>query len=271
MASALRVVLLVAGAVENRTLGTNGNLLTASGHPGDEWGWVVGAGLRLNFPMIAQGDYFQGEVNYTQGALRYLEMANNSPNYGWERGNTLGFGITADCVYGSNTLANATTPNLPTANGTGCLLTTAWSLNAAYEHYWTPQFHELFVGGYLATRYNTEANNLLCIAERQPSTTPAGVPFLSITGTNATPGCNNNFNLWWVSTRLQYDFTKTLYLGVEFLYQHLDTATLPNGVIGNPLGINRIAPPGNGINPTTQITDQNVVAVTLRMHKDFLP
>ena len=57
------------GAVENRTLGTNGNLVTASGHPGDEWGWVVGAGLRLNFPSIAQGDYFQGEVNYTQGAL----------------------------------------------------------------------------------------------------------------------------------------------------------------------------------------------------------
>ena len=44
------------------------------GHPGDAWGWVVGAGLRLNFPMVAQGDYFQSEVNYTQGALRYLNQ-----------------------------------------------------------------------------------------------------------------------------------------------------------------------------------------------------
>ena len=43
-----------------------------TGHPGDQWGWVVGAGLRLNFPMIAQGDFFQAQVNYTQGALRYL-------------------------------------------------------------------------------------------------------------------------------------------------------------------------------------------------------
>ena len=33
--------------------------LRAAGHPSDQWGWAVGAGLRLNFPMIAQGDYFQ--------------------------------------------------------------------------------------------------------------------------------------------------------------------------------------------------------------------
>ncbi len=266
------------GASENRTLGTNGNLVTASGHPGDEWGWVVGAGLRLNFPSIAQGDYFQGEVNYTQGALKYLQTGNGAPNYGWERGNSLGFGITSDCVYGANTLLNATTPNLPATGGTGCLLTTAWSLNVSYEHYWTPQFHESFVGGYLRTEYDTEANNLLCIAERQPSL--AGAPLFSqnITTARGTPGCNNNFDIWTAATRLQYDFTKTLYLGVEFLYQHLDTATLPNNQIGtfvggpaNPLSINRIAPANNGISGITQISDQNNLAVTLRMHKDFLP
>ena len=41
------------------------------GHPSDQWGFAVGAGLRLNFPMIAQGDYFPSQVNYTQGASRY--------------------------------------------------------------------------------------------------------------------------------------------------------------------------------------------------------
>ncbi len=45
-----------------------------TGHPGDQWGFAVGAGLRLNTPMIAQGDYFQTQVNYTQGGLRYLSM-----------------------------------------------------------------------------------------------------------------------------------------------------------------------------------------------------
>ena len=56
------------------------------GHPGDAWGWVVGAGLRLNFPMVAQGDYFQGEVNYTQGALRYLNQPTQG-NYETRYGN----------------------------------------------------------------------------------------------------------------------------------------------------------------------------------------
>ena len=43
----------------------------------------------------------------------------------------------------------------------------------------------------------------------------------------AAPGCNNNFDIWSVGSRLQYDFTKTLYIGVDFLYQRLDTATCP--------------------------------------------
>ena len=36
------------------------------GHPSDAWGWAAGAGLRLNFPMIGQGDYFQAQVNVTK-------------------------------------------------------------------------------------------------------------------------------------------------------------------------------------------------------------
>ena len=64
----------------------NANGLSETGHRGDEWGWVVGAGLRLNFPNIAQGDYFQSQVTYTQGATRYMNQANNAPNFGWERG-----------------------------------------------------------------------------------------------------------------------------------------------------------------------------------------
>jgi hypothetical protein len=249
----------------------------ATGHPGDKWGFVVGAGLRLNFPMIAQGDFFQAEVNYTQGALRYLMMGDNSPNMQIERGNTYGFGVTSDCVYGSlnSGFQSSATGSVVGATGTtGCQLTTAWSLNAAYEHYWTPQFHESFLGGIVSTRYNTIANNNLCLVE-------SGTASSSVTGTGtgsgapATPGCNNNWTLWSVGTRVQYDFTKTLYMGVEFLYQHLNTATLGTCGPGNPscpqAQITAIAPPGNGLVPGFQLKDQNVISVTARIHKDFLP
>jgi hypothetical protein len=255
---------VVAGG-NNSLPGSNGNGLSTTGHPGDEWGYVVGAGLRLNFPMIAQGDFFQGEVNYTHGALRYLMMGDNGPNFGIERGGKFGYGVVADCVYGSDLAPVAG----PVVNPTGCNLTTAWSLNVAYEHYWTPQFHESFLGGYLAVKYGSQANAILC--NQEGDGTPAGHAGSDAV---ANAGCNNNFNLWSAGTRLQYDFTKTLYFGVEFLYQHLDTATQSGGVLHNT----QLNPPSNdlftvantGRTPTT-ISDMNVLSVTARIHKDFLP
>ena len=47
-----------------------------NGHPSDKWGGAVTFGLRLNFPMIGPGDYFQGQVVYAQGASQY---ASNTP------------------------------------------------------------------------------------------------------------------------------------------------------------------------------------------------
>ena len=46
----------------------------ANGHPGNEWGWAVSAGLRLNAPMIGPGDYFQVQVIYAVGATGYLSQ-----------------------------------------------------------------------------------------------------------------------------------------------------------------------------------------------------
>jgi hypothetical protein len=261
--------------------GAVSNGLSETGHPGDKWGWVVGAGLRWNFPFIAQGDYFQSQATYTQGGMRYMMMGDNSPNFGWERGNHFGFGVTSDCVYGS-TLQPV---GGPVVFGTGCNLTTGWQVNASFEHYWTPQFHESFYGGITEVRYNSEANNLLCTGEG------AGTLFTGTTVTRsgslalAAPGCNNNFDIWTAGSRFQYDFTKTLYIGVDFLYSHLDTASLPGGVL-SPANTTALLPPQNdlacssvvagvptagGRAPCATIQQMNNLAVTLRMHKDFLP
>src|SRR5262249_3819519 len=57
-------VMAAAHEVNANYYGSTGqsNGLSETGHPGDKWGFVVGAGLRLNFPMVAQGDFFQAEV-----------------------------------------------------------------------------------------------------------------------------------------------------------------------------------------------------------------
>ena len=48
-----------------------------TGGPGNEWGWVVGGGIKINAPFISPGDYFMAEVNYTQGAVKYLWNSNH--------------------------------------------------------------------------------------------------------------------------------------------------------------------------------------------------
>jgi Porin subfamily len=231
-----------------------------SGHPGDEWGWVVGAGLRLNTPFIAQGDYFQSQVNYTQGALRYVDFTGNAPTLINGSGNNLAYGLISDCVYGWNG-----TKTLGVANGTtGCNLTTAWGVNASYEHYWTPQFHESFVGSYMAVRYNDQANDILCTAEGFPA---VGGGFGS--AAVAAAGCNNNWQIITAATRFQYDVSKSLYLGVEFMYQRYQTMTTPTGLAG---GLSTFIPESNnGFSQLAQIKDQQNLAVTARIHKDFLP
>jgi hypothetical protein len=236
---------------------------TATGGPSDKWGYVVGAGLRLNFPMVAQGDYFQSQVNYTQGAMKYVDMAGNVPTLGYEQGNKFAYGLMSDCVYG------ATLPGgrgAAPVGGTGCNLTTGWGVNAGYEHYWSSQFHESFVGGYMRVRYDAQANAELC----QYETLGIGAAF----GTAATPvaGCNNNWGIASYATRLQYDVTKSLYLGVEFLYQRFYTATSPTGTVGNVLaGQFNSATTTSGISGTSLLSNESNLAITARIHKDFLP
>ncbi|MGH6676250.1 MAG: porin, partial [Xanthobacteraceae bacterium] len=216
-----------------------------TGHPSDAWGWVIGAGLKINTPFISQGDYLDAEANYTQGALKYLWDANPSNEQG-VNGATEGFGIMSDCVYGGTVGAGAT----------GCQLTSAWEIDVGYEHYWTPQWHESFVFNGMWTKYGTSGNNMLCSAEG------AGNGLAGSAGV-ALAGCNNNWDDDGAGSRLQWDVTKSFYVGVEALYQHLDSATLPGGLITKAVSLTNSG--------ATTVADQNNWSFTVRMHKDFLP
>ncbi len=64
-------------------------------------GFAVGGGIKLNAPMIGPGDYFQAEVDYTEGASRYANNTAGIWNYIIYSGNSVGFGVNTDAVYGS--------------------------------------------------------------------------------------------------------------------------------------------------------------------------
>jgi hypothetical protein len=219
-----------------------------SGHPDDKLGWVVGAGIKLNAPMIGQGDFFQAQVNYTEGALRYV-FQTTQPSWSInDSGSTAGFGIMADAVY------NGTITGVGTTAATDLELTTAWNVNAAYEHFWSPRWRTSLYGGYAAVSYNSNANSILC-----------GFG----TGGVVTNGCDMDWNTWWLGSRTQWNVTKDFYMGLDVMYSKLSSAT---SSVSPTLGALALSPNIGPAPPNTmQQTDPDNWSVRFRVHRDFYP
>ncbi|MGB7036262.1 MAG: hypothetical protein WBD71_12120, partial [Xanthobacteraceae bacterium] len=163
------------------------------------------------------------------------------------------FGVMTDCVYGG-------TPGVAAPTTTSCQLTTAWGFNASYEHYWTPSVHQSLFGAYYAVSYGTgtgSGNSMLCSMEGNG----AGIGATAAAGA----GCNNNWSTDVIGSRLQWDVTKSFYLGLEGIYDHMNSASLGlpgNSVVGSPLAF------GSATNIEAH---SNAWSIAARMHKDFLP
>jgi Porin subfamily len=228
----------------------------AAGHPDDKLGWAAGFGFKLNTPWLlnwlgsGQGDYIQTQFNYAQGALRYLMQTTNS-SWGFVEGNSQSLAIMTDAVYGG--VLSAT--GVPTA--TSLQLTTGWNVNAAYEHFWSPRWRTSLYGGYAAVSYGSTANNLLCSF----SGAGAGVGGLALAGLS----CDNNWNTWWLGSRTQWNITKDFYMGVDVLYQKLNSGSmtaagtlLPAAALANTIAPVAVADPDNW-------------SFRFRVHRDFYP
>ena len=227
-----------------------GAAAVSSGHPDDDVGFAVGAGLRLNAPMISQGDYLQAQINYTQGALRYIFQTPNS-SYGKVEGSELGFGVLSDAVYGGTLVAG---------NASQLSLTTAWNVNAAYEHFWNPQWRTSLYGGYAAVSYNDQGNRILCSLLGAGAGSGAGITSV------AAPGCNNDWSTWWIGSRTQWNVTKDFYMGFDVLYSKLNSADVPNSVLPvNVAGGTVIG--GNAVTAS----DVDNWQFRFRVHRDFYP
>jgi hypothetical protein len=139
-------------------------------------------------------------------------------------------------------------------------LTSAWGFNASYEHYWTPAWHTSLYGAWYEVSYGngTNSGNALLCSNQGFSTFTAGV------GWNAAAGCSNSWSTWGIGSRTQWDVTKTFYLGVEVLYQEMNSAKTPTGFVP---GANLISGP---VGPLTVANESNW-SMTLRAHRDFLP
>jgi len=229
-----------------------GPVVEASGHPDDKWGFAVGAGIKLNAPMIGPGDYLQAQVNYTQGALRYLGAAQFIGNYWIRKGDEVGYGIISDAVYGGTVGTTAS----------GLELTTAWGVNAAYEHFWNPRWRTSIWGGYTAVSYNSAANAMLCSAEG-PAVNGTGSGTAAVAGA----GCDNDWSLWYIGSRTQWNVTSSFYLGLDVAYGHLNSAHSADGFLPN----NVTNANSGASHANTRVADTDIWTVRFRVHRDFYP
>ncbi|MBN8935685.1 MAG: porin, partial [Rhizobiales bacterium] len=213
------------------------NVWDVNGHPDDKWGWAVSAGLRLNAPMIGPGDYFQAQAIYTQGAIRYAAQTPSGSTLQKWNGNDVGFGFWEDGIFGNGNVE----------------LTTAWSLFASYEHFWTPSLRTSLYGSYIDVSHNGAATAIICTS---------GGAF-----TANDPGCNPDWSAWNIGARSQWDITKDLYVGLDVIYQKLNSAS-PNSA-----GVLNVTGSGAGANAPGQylVRDQDAWTATWRIQRSITP
>ena len=84
----------------------------------------------------------------------------------------------------------------------------------------------------------------------------------------AAAGCDNNWNTWWVGTRTQWNVTKDFYMGLDVLYQKMQTATSTTGFL---TGAGGLGPFGGGAVGPLRLDDQDNWQFRFRVHRDFYP
>ena len=228
----------------------------ANGHPGNALGWGVTGAFTLNLPMIAPGDRLSAHVTYTEGAARY---ASNNVNGGLFNfaGRSVGFGFVTDSVFTGTEVAGTQT---------GVNLTTAWSVAAGFEHLWTPALRTSLYGSYASYSYNAQATAGICA---MTAAAIAGAPNASRNPNGQITwgaGCNPNFSMWSVGSRTQWEPVRGLIMGVDVMYQHLNSSradstnqvTLTGATGGNPAGAYDVA-------------NQHHWYGTFRVQRDFVP
>ena len=220
----------------------------AFGHPGNEWGWAATTGFIVNLPMIAPGDRFSAQVVYSEGATAYHAAtrsgagpmyASGTPNPG---GNgRIAAGVWTDGVFGT---------------GGSVIPTTAWSINAGFEHLWTPSFKTSIYGSYIDVTHSAAATALMCSTNR-PATSSLVL----------TANCNMDWQGWTVGSRSEWQPVKGLTVGADIIYANL------SGIQSDSVANTVILGAANGGKPAGTYTssDLGVVSGSFRVQRNFLP
>jgi porin-like protein len=259
----------VSGALHNNSGGYYNNAINSTnaamantvvqGHPGDSYGWAGSAGFLLTDFLGLKGDTLAFATQYGHGAVGYV-IKSPGTYFLAGSGNHIAFGNTLDGVY---------------ANGTGVDMSDAFSALAAYEHFWTPKLHTAFEGGIVSVNYSGAAKSLMCAGAPGFAANPnnslgfgynnsTGAPSGFINGWAPGSQCNPNMGWWQAGTRTIWNPHPDLDIGVEVLYQAIQTANRGATVWQN--GASGGLAPG-----LYTFANEGIWSAAFRIQRNFLP
>ncbi|MFA6265185.1 MAG: porin [Pseudolabrys sp.] len=165
--------------------------VTYSAGPSDEGGYALGAGVKVNLPMLGKGDYIVGQFTYGNGAMDYVGSGLGNAQTS-VHGGTTSFGPGWDSVLTTATSAD---------------LTKGWSITGGLEHNWVPGWKTSLYGAYGKLDYSDAAGVALGGA-----------------------GQSADWSYWQVGSRTVWTPVTNLDLSVEVMYNSEQTAFTAAGV-----------------------------------------
>ena len=153
---------------------------------GEEYGFAIQGGVKINLPFLAAGDVFWLQAAYADGALGYL-----------------GFGST-----GVGRLGLIAAGDIGLNPATGAVKTsTGFSIVAALRHFWTPQLRSELIGSYAELQLgHNAAPGVYAVAAPAALSRPLDPKELTVAG-----------SLIWSPV-------SGLDIGVEVIYQRVELA-----------------------------------------------
>ncbi|SEC39039.1 Porin subfamily protein [Rhizobiales bacterium GAS188] len=167
-------------------------------------GWAVQAGVKINLPMIAAGDYFYAQAAYSKGSISYVDG-------GFPGSYSAGaFSTTYDAMPAYDAVVG------PSGHIT---LTPAYSGLVSLEHYWTPTIRQGIFAGAVHYSYSGATRTAAGFAAGAACPTCVGsVAFANGSVYNPFSTQYNGGTQYQVGTNLIWSPLKDLDIGVEVFY-----------------------------------------------------
>jgi len=173
---------------------TAGTATNATGFDDTAYGFSISGGLKINLPMIAAGDALFLNGTYSQGMVSSIT------------GNWFGTGTLGQTGFGG--VGTVAADGVINPYSGSLKLTTAWALNAGFQHFWTPQISTSLTGSY-------------------------GEVDTGVNLTSPFTAGNGNYKIWTVGLLNTWSPVRGLAFGLDLNYIYVD----PKG--GPVLDVNR--------------------------------